>query len=75
MEETDSDLTCEYPGVSGGGMSWRWPAAGSGLLSTAVGTQDLLKAVAIIFINSTIIWSQVKQQGGNTAFPINRKLD
>ena len=37
--------------------------------------QDLLKEVAIIFITSTIIWSLVKQMGGNTAAPINRKLD
>ena len=37
--------------------------------------QDLLKEVAIIFITSTIIWSQVKQMGGTTAAPINRKLD
>ena len=36
---------------------------------------DLLKEVAIIFITSTIVWLQVKQQGGNTAVLINRKLD
>ena len=30
---------------------------------------------AIIFITSTIVWSQVKQQGGNTALPKDRKLD
>ena len=36
---------------------------------------DLLKEVAIIFITSIIVWPQVKQQGGNTALPINRKLD
>ena len=35
---------------------------------------DLLKEVTIIFITSTIVWSQVKQQGRNTALPINRKL-
>ena len=33
---------------------------------------DLFKEVAIIFINSTIVWPQVKQQGGNTASTINR---
>ena len=33
---------------------------------------DLWKEVAI---TSTIVWSQVKQQGGNTAPPINRKLN
>ena len=37
--------------------------------------QDLLKEVTIVFITSTIVWPQVKQQGGNTAPPINRKLD
>ena len=36
---------------------------------------DLSKEVSIVFIASTIVWPQVKQQGGNTAPPINRKLD
>ena len=27
------------------------------------------------FITSTVVWPQVKQQGRNTALPINRKLD
>ena len=36
---------------------------------------DHLREVAIIFIAPTIVWSQVKQQGGNTAPPINRKSD
>ena len=36
---------------------------------------DLLKEVTIIFITSIIVWSQGKQQGGNTALPINRKLN
>ena len=53
----------------------QWPAAGSGALSVVLHTQDPLKEVAIIFITSTIAWAQVKQQGGNTAPPINRKLD
>ena len=30
---------------------------------------------AIIFITYTIVWPQVKKQGGNTAPSINRKLD
>ena len=53
----------------------QWPAAGLGVLSVAVHTYDLLKEVAIIFITFTIVWSQIKQQGGNTALSINRKLD
>ena len=39
------------------------------------GQRHLLKEVAIIFITSTIVWPQVKQQGGNTAPLVNRKLD
>ena len=50
-------------------------AAGLGALNVAVHAWDLLKEVAIIFITSTIVWCQVKQQGGNTAPTINRKLD
>ena len=56
-------------------MGQWWPAAGLGALSVAVHAWDLLKEVTIIFITSTIVWPQVKQQGGNTALPINRKLD
>ena len=56
-------------------MGELWPAAGSGALSTAVHACDILKEVAIIFITSNLVWTQVKQQGGNTALPINRKLD
>ena len=68
-------LACECSGVSSGGVGWRWPAAGSGALSVAVSAGDLLKEVVIILIISSIVWSQVKQQGGNTAPPISRKLD
>jgi len=46
-----------------------------GTLSAAVGAWYLLKEVAIIFIVSTIVWPQVKQQEGDTAPPINKKLD
>ena len=45
-------------------MGRRWPAAGLGALSVAVPAWDLLKNVNIIFITSTIVWPQVKQQGG-----------
>ena len=40
-------LARECPGVSGGGVGWRWPAAGLGALSAAVRGGDLLKEVAI----------------------------
>jgi len=56
-------------------MGWQWPDAGSGALSAAVHALHLLKEVAIIIITSTIVWPQVKQEGGDTALPINRKLD
>ena len=41
-------------------MGRRWPAAGSEALSAAVHARDLLKEVAILFITSTIVWSQVQ---------------
>ena len=68
-------LAYECPGVSGEGVGRQWPVAGSGALSAAVTAWDLLKEVAIIFMTSTIVWPQVKPQGGNTAPPISRKLD
>ena len=51
-----------------------WPAAGSGTLIASMQAWDLLKEVSIIFITSTIVWTQVKRQGGNTAPPTKRKL-
>ena len=68
-------LAYEYPGIASRGMDWWWPAAGLGALSVAMHAGDLLKEVAIIFMTSTIVWPQVKQQGGNTALPIRRKLN
>ena len=53
-------------------MCQQWLAAGLGELSAAVHAWDLLKEITIIFITSTIIWPQIKQQRGNTAPPINR---
>ena len=73
-QETEPDLPLNV-GVSGRGVGQWWPGARLGALSTAVCAQDLLKEVAIIFITSTIDWPQVKQQGGNIAQSINRKLD
>ena len=73
-QETGPDLPVGVQ-ESGGGVGRRWPAAGLGALSAAVQAWDLLKEVAIIFIIFTIVWSWAKQWGGNTALPINRKLD
>ena len=64
-----------YPTVYISCIYLLWPAKVSGALSVAVCTQDLLKKVPIFFITSTIVWSQVKQQGENTALPSNRDLD
>ena len=70
-QETDPDLPVSVQESPG---QW-WPAAGSGALSEVVHAWDLLKEVTIIFVISSIVWFQAKQQGGNTAPPINRKLD
>ena len=56
-------------------MGRQWPAAGLGALLVGEQAWDLWREVTIIFITSTIAWSQVKQQGGNTAPSIKRKLD
>ena len=78
-QETDPDLLVSVQEslaeawVSGGLLLTR-PAAELRALRVAVPAKDLLKEVAIFFITSTIVWSQVKQQGGNTVLP-NRKLD
>ena len=65
----------ECQGVSSGGVGWWWPVAGSKALSAAMPAWDILKEVTVIFITSTIVQAQVKQQWGNTDLPINRKLD
>ena len=70
MGETDHGIT--WSCSDGGGMGQQWPAAGLGTLGAAVCAWNLLKKATIIFITSTIVWPQVKQQG---ALPINRKLD
>ena len=74
-QETDPDLPVSVPRVSRRGVGQLWPAAGSGALSGAVHAQDLFKEATIIFITSTIVWSQIKQQAVFLALPINRKLD
>ena len=45
------------------------PAAGLGALSVAVHAWDLLKEVTIIFIASTIVWSQVNSREGMQLYP------
>ena len=52
----------------------RWPAAGSGHWGQQCLRGTLWRTKPII-ITSTIVWPQVKQQGGGTALSINRKLD
>ena len=55
-------------------MDQWWPAAGSKALSAAVPAWGILKEVTIIFITSTIVWPQVKQQGGNSNFVNQHKI-
>ena len=52
----------ECQGVSSGGVGWWWPVAGSKALSAAMPAWDILKEVTVIFITSTIVQAQVKQQ-------------
>ena len=73
-QETDPDLPGSVQESLQRRGSW-WPAAGLGALSAAVHAWDLLKEVTVIFITSTIVWPQVKQQGGSTALPLNRNLN
>ena len=40
-----------------------------GALSVAVGSWDLLKEVAIIFITSTIVWPQENNREGTQLYP------
>ena len=68
-EERNSDptghcprLACGCPGVSSEGMSWWWSYAGLGAWTVAVHAWDLLREVTIIFITSTIVWSQVNSR-------------
>ena len=56
-------------GVPGRGVGQQYTAAGSEALSAAVPAWDLWKEVAIIFITSTLVGSQVKQQGGKQPRP------
>ena len=51
----------------------RCPVAGSEALSAAVCAWTFWREVTFIFITTTVVWSQVKQQG--TQPTINRKLD
>ena len=50
-------------------MGCWWPAAGLGAVSVAVHAWDLLKEVTIIFISSTIFWTQVKSREGTQLHP------
>ena len=70
-QETDPDLPVSVQESLA--EAWVVACCRVGGLSATVRAWDLLREVAIIFITSTIVWSQVKQEGGNTAPPINRK--
>ena len=48
-QETDP-CCCECLGVSSRGVGWWWPAIGSGVLSAGVRARDILKEIAVIFI-------------------------
>ena len=50
-------------------MGQQRPAIGLGALNVAMHAWDLLEEVAIIFITSTIVWSQVKHREGTQPHP------
>ena len=62
-------LACGCLGVSSRGVGQWWPATGLEALSVAVHTWDLLREVTIIFITSTIVWSQVNSREGTQLYP------
>ena len=54
-------------------MDRGWPAAGLGTQSVAVHAWDLLREVTIIFITSTLVWSQVNSREGTQLHPSTEK--
>ena len=62
-------LACGCPGISGEGVGQGWPAAGLGAQTVAVHAWDLFREVNIIFITSTIVWSQVNSREGTQLYP------
>ena len=73
-QETDPDLPVSVEESPVEAWIWGGLLQGRGTECSSA-SWDLLKEVAIIFITSTVVWPQVKQQGGNTALPIKRNLD
>ena len=73
-QETDKDLSGSVqksPSEAwfSGGLLQGW-----GAVSVAVLAWEFLKKVFIIFITSTIVWPQDKQQGGNTVVAHQQKI-
>ena len=73
-------LSCVCLGVSGGGVGWEWPAAGSGHCQQQ--SWEAQHAGIRTFggghryaITPTIVWPEAKLEGGSIAPPISRKLD
>ena len=85
-EERSSDATRDWATcvwvsrTSGRGVVQQWPSTGVGALNTTIlgavacWHKSVWSRLPFTTITNTIIWSQAKVQGGNTAPPINRKL-
>ena len=71
--ETDPDLPVSVQ--ESPAEAWVSSGVGLGALNVAMHAWDLLKEVTIVFITSTIVWPQVKQQGRNTAPKSTEKLE
>ena len=67
-QETDPGL----PGSAQESPAEAWVMVAAERSSASVGPSE---GVASVFIISTIVWPRIKQRGGNTAPPVNRKLD
>ena len=76
------ELSCFFCDPTGGNLICGSSAFGSTVTCCRVrrteydsGCTSPFEEVVITFVTPTIVWPQAKQHGGNTAPPINRKLD
>ena len=67
-------LACRCPGVSGRGVGWQWSTTGLGTVSAPVCAWTFWRWLPLSSLPPHRSVSG-QQQGGNTALPINRKLD
>ena len=69
-----NQLACKCPGVSGRNVCWQWPALNTTVLG-AVRLAGVSPFEVLHYCHTTIVIPDAKLQEGETAPPINRKLD